>query len=71
MKSLRLLAPATPPTGPLCNPSQIAERVFGGNVSARWVREHVPHKYRHPVGRELLYFETEVREWVTTLRKVG
>jgi hypothetical protein len=59
------------PEGPLCNASQIAERVFGGNVVRRWVLDNVPKKYRHPVGREVMYYESEVREWVSTLRKAG
>ena len=59
------------PEGALVAPAEIAARVFDGNVTARWVLDHVPRRYRHTVGRKVLYFESEVRAWIRTLREVA
>ena len=47
----------------LLKAEQVADAVFGGSVTPRWVRLNVPgkRKYGH---RTLLWFEHEVREWV-------
>lgn len=56
------LVPDTAPVQ-LISAQQIAERFFSGNVSAEWVRTHVPgkRKYGH---RTVLWAEAEVRAWV-------
>ena len=47
----------------LLSAAQIAAEVFGGNVTAEWVRDHLPgkRKYGH---RTVLWAEHEVRAWV-------
>lgn len=60
-RSLRLLPdPLTPPAdpkdrGPLCAPDEIAERVYNGHVSGRWVLANLPLELRVRVGRKVLF----------------
>jgi hypothetical protein len=70
-RQLTLQHAAPIPDGPLLGPSEIASAVFRDNVSARWVLDNVPRHYRHPVGRKVLYFESEVRAWARSLREVA
>ncbi len=76
MRSARLLtlhrvgAPLTQEQkGALRDAAEIAGTVFSGKVSKRWVFANVPPYYRHKVGRLVLYYEGEVRQWADTLRE--
>ena len=55
--------------GVLRDAAEIASAVFSGKVSKRWVFANVPPCYRHKVGRLVLYYEGEVRQWADTLRE--
>jgi hypothetical protein len=55
--------------GALRDAAEIALAVFSGKVSKRWVFANVPPYYRHKVGRLVLYYEGEVRQWADTLRE--
>ena len=74
MSALRLVAKRGTEKLPLAergrvlDPSGIAADVFGGHVSRKWVLRNVPHIYRHRIGRLILYYENEVREWMDTQR---
>lgn len=58
-------------SGPLRTPTEIADSVFGGKVSARWVLKHVPKGLRHRVGRLIMFYEGDVRRWADRLREVA
>jgi hypothetical protein len=57
--------------GKLLEPAEVAAVVFNAKVSAKWVLANVPREYRHKVGRLVLYYEGEVRQWTETLRDVA
>jgi predicted DNA-binding transcriptional regulator AlpA len=57
--------------GRLLNAAEVAQLVFDGKVSKKWIFERVPSHFRHKVGRLVLYYEGEVRAWVATLRQVA
>jgi hypothetical protein len=57
--------------GKLLSAAEVAQQVFGGKVSKKWVFGNVPTHYRHNVGRCVLYYEGEVRAWVDTLREAA
>lgn len=61
--ALRLVPPVPAVAPVLISAAQIAERYFSNNVSAEWVRDHVPgkRKYAH---RTVLWVEAEVAAWV-------
>ena len=61
--------PGPPPDrGRLVTATQLAQSVFGGTVSAAWVRRNVPFKVvlGHSTVR---WFENDVTRWVVGLRQ--
>lgn len=54
--------------GRVLNAQEIADAVFGGKVSKKWVFQNVPESYRYKIGRLILFYENEVREWMDTKR---
>jgi predicted DNA-binding transcriptional regulator AlpA len=53
--------------GRLLKAQQVADELFGGTVSASWVRRHVPNKIRlgHSTVR---WYQLDVRAWLESLR---
>lgn len=71
---LRLSRSVTLPVeqrGKLMNAVEIAAHVFSGHVGRKWVLANVPREYRHRIGREVLYYENEVRLWIETTREAA
>jgi hypothetical protein len=69
--ALRLLAHVALPIdqrGALMNAREIAAQVIAGKVSGKWVLANVPAYYRHKIGRGVLYYENEVRQWLDSTR---
>ena len=69
---LQVLRPSGPPEPPpdrgrLLTAAQVAAELFGGTVSAAWVRRHVPFKLTlgHSTVR---WYELDVRAWVESRR---
>lgn len=55
--------------GRLMDPDEVARELFHGKVSRKWVLANVPSTYRHRVGRLVLYYEGELRQYIDTLRE--
>lgn len=55
--------------GRLLNAGEVSQEIFSGHVSRKYVLEHVPAIYRHKIGRLILFYEGEVRQWIETHRR--
>lgn len=55
--------------GRLMDPDEVARELFRGKVSRKWVLANVPSTYRHRVGKLVLYYEGELRQYIETLRE--
>lgn len=67
MSVFPLRAPAD--RGRLLTAAQVAAEVFSGNVSPRWVREHVTAGRQKLGHRTVLWHENEVRASLTHDRR--
>lgn len=68
---LRLTDVATAPVrdrGALLDASEVAEAVFAGKVSDRWVLKNAPSAIRVPLGRKVCFYEADARGWADSLR---
>jgi hypothetical protein len=75
-RSLSLLAATTPPPnpkdrGPLLTPDEIAEQVFNGKVSGRWVLANLPLDLRVKVGRLICFRLHDAERYLDSLSKQG
>ena len=64
--------PITPPAdlGRLWYDDEIPTQFFGGRVTVRWVREHLPRAKGLKIGRGWAWYETDIVEWITSRRGV-
>lgn len=69
--SLRRAPSQVPPElrGRLLDAGEVSQEIFGGHVSRKYVLENVPPIYRHKIGRLILFYEGEVRQWIETHRR--
>lgn len=70
-RELTFVPPSPPPArGRLLTAQQVADELLGGNVTAIWVRRHVPGKIR--LGHSTVaWYELDVLAWVESRRASG
>lgn len=57
-----------PDRGPLMKPEAVAAELFGGHVTAQWVRRNVRPKVR--LGHStVLFYRRDVEAWIEARRK--
>lgn len=57
--------------GVLMTAAEISLAVFNAKKGRKWVLANVPRHYRHALGRDVLYYENEVRLWIETTRQAA
>jgi hypothetical protein len=64
--------PITPPAdlGRLWYDDEIPAQFFGGRVTVRWVREHLPRAKGLKIGRGWAWYEADIVEWITSRRGI-
>ena len=60
-----------PDLGRLWYDDEIPQHFFGGRVSVRWVREHLPRAKGLKIGRGWAWYERDVTEWIASRRGAG
>lgn len=68
----RTIDPITPPAelGRLWYDDEIPTQFFGGRVTVRWVREHLPRTKGLKIGRGWAWYEADIVEWISSRRGV-
>lgn len=66
-RTLHLTPPTAPPVedlGALLDCAEIADRIWRGKVSRRWVVAHLPERYHVWAGNKLCAHEAHARAWL-------